>query len=134
MTDSSSQRPKSPARFRASLASLAVAGVVAVTLMGAAPANAYHELQIGGNIECKNVPNVLIGTESTARGTPVTHYVNGFNSSGTKLSADVGSTTVYSPWGWTFWTDNAGAFRSRGWGVGGHVAGGLARFCTNPFA
>lgn len=86
--------------------------------------------RLGGNINCNLVPNVMIGTESTTRGTAVEHRLNAPSSAAAKQTVNLGSSSAYAPWGWTFWFQQSGSFIATGYGTyGGVVAGSLNRYC-----
>lgn len=83
-----------------------------------------------GHLTCSNVFAPNTGTESTARGTNVKHKL--VLSTGISLSATLGSSNYYAPWGWTFWHGvTSTLFVSSASGVNSAIlAGSMKRFCT----
>lgn len=111
-------------------AGAAVLGLVLAFSLVPTAAHAAGSKSIGGNINCNLVPNVMIGTESTTRGTAVEHRLNAPSSAAAKQTVNLGSSSAYAPWGWTFWFQQSGSFIATGYGTyGGVVAGSLNRYC-----
>lgn len=110
------------------LATIALATVLA---FGATPAHALDYEEITGDLSCKTFPNIMIGTESTAKGTDIEHV----NVGTTTLRVTVGSSATYASWGWSFPTDHSSKFAVNAHGSNGDILNGsLKRFCTYPFA
>ncbi len=80
-----------------------------------------------GNLQCNTVPATLIGTTSRARGNNITHQnttipggVNG---------ANVGSSSVYANWGFTFWVPSSKRLSVSSTGSLADVPS-IGRYCT----
>lgn len=106
--------------------------VAGIGLVGSAPAEAAGTSSVGGSIKCTAYPVITVGTSATARGA-VTFSINKYGNTGTLESVKVGSSSAYVPWGWKFWTGQAGTFTATGAGTNGGATG-AKRYCQNMFS
>lgn len=118
-------------RLKSWLGAGAVLSVVSVAALSAAPAYAAGSQTISSNLYCQPPITAYIATESTSKGTSVEHALQKWNNAGQLSRVNLGSSSVYSRWGWTFWTNESGGFVAIGNGSYGAVkAGSLSRWCT----
>lgn len=112
------------------IGAMVAAVVVAITMTGATAAHADDADWLTGNLSCTVVP--LIGTESTAKGTKIEHALAKWGQNVATYRYNVGSSTVYAPWGFSFpGLSKVGIFYVFASGSGGAIkAGSLKRFCT----
>ena len=97
-----------------------------------APAYATGMMSVLGNIHCQQAFLGNVGGEATARGT-VDFQLNYWNNTGQLIYVSLGYSSAYAPWGWKFWTSQAGNFYAYGFGTNGNVIA-ISRFCMSPWA
>lgn len=122
---------KSSRRVRSAAIAVALASAIAIGIPASANAASLSQ---NGYLKCDSAFSALTGTESTARGSNVTHAITMSTAWGNStMKARIGSSNIYANWGWTFWQGNATSKLtvSAGGSVATIKSGSLHRFCTS---